>query len=537
MIDGNQLWDETLVSQLVSYNYYGKQMYTYACAPKNLYQDLEHSVKRYPNKVVIVDEDNNRLTFAQFKNKVDKLASYLRFKKNVSKGDKIALMLYNTPAFCIFVYAISKVGAVIVPINTKCKLYEWISLLSKLDVRLVFLDKRLKECENGLRKAYNNLDVVIVEDDAISQIDCDKNNVKDAYVETGWEDDLILMFTSGTTSKSKGVVLTNFNVSNAILSYEKILKISSTDKTVIATPIYHIIGIVSLLGLFVHCGGTIHLQLAYKPEKVLRCIIDQGLTLIHATPTVFIMLLEKQKEFPKIPSLRKIICGSANTPPRVIKELHNWIPSMDFHTVYGLTESSSAAAIFPFDAAGSDKIGSSGLPIPGMLMKIVNDDGNEMKAGVPGELVIYGNVILHEYYNIKNNVLSNDGWFKTGDIAKFDKDGYVYIVDRKKDMICRGGEKIWSNEVENIIYKLNGVAEAALIGVHDKKYGEVSMVVVKKRENIILSAQDVKEWVKAHMAKFKVPAYVVFVDELPKTRNGKIDKKALRDKYKCYGEE
>ena len=356
---------------------------------------------------------------------------------------------------------------------------------------------------------------------------------EEVYQESFWEDDVIIMFTSGTTGASKGVVLSNFNVGNAIASYEACMGITSADKTVIATPIYHITGLIALLGLFIHCGGTIYLHLQYRPERVLECCVKEHITLVHAAPTVFLMLLEKRKDYPKVPSVKQFACGSANMPPEAIRELKEWMPQMAFRTVYGLTESSSPATIFPEDAAGSKKIGPSGRPIPGLQMKLIDTDGREVPEGESGELAIYGNVILDRYYDLKTEALTEDGWFRSGDIARFDSDGFVYIIDRKKDMINRGGEKIWSNEVENVLYDMEGVLEAAVIAIPDSKYGEVPMAVVR-RENEKITEAGIKAWVKKRMAKFKVPEYVVFVDELPKTHNGKISKRTLREQYATF---
>lgn len=534
MLNGNEYWGGDVTAEMVLCNYKGRKVYTYAYAPQNLYTDLHHTATKYPERTAIVGDDGREMTYAQFLYEVKRFSQYLYYEQHVKKGDMVALMLRNTPEFCVAVYALSKLSAVIVPISTKYTVCEWKNLLGKLPVRLALVEKEYETAVPELKRSKEGLAVLLSDrKHGFSELLKDKVYEGDPYGNAVWEDDLILMYTSGTTGESKGVVLSNFNVANAIAVYQRILRVTCEDKTVIATPIYHITGLVALLGLFVHCGGTVYLHLTYRPERVLECARENGLTLLHASPTVFLMLLEQRERFPSIPSLRTFACGSANIPPEVIRALHDWLPDMDFRTVYGLTESSSAGTSFPDDAAQSEKIGSSGLPVPGTRMKLLDDEGREVETG-EGELAIFGNVILDRYYNLDTDALGADGWFRTGDIARFDEDGYVYIVDRKKDMINRGGEKVWSSEVENLVYQIPQVAEAAVIGVPDKKYGEAVMAVIRIRDGEILVKEEVIGFLKGKLAKFKIPKYIVFTKTLPQTGNGKLNKREMR---RLYGDE
>ena len=196
-------------------------------------------------------------------------------------------------------YAISKIGGVVVPVSTKYKPYELKMLLSRFPFSLLFLDKRIKEYGQILQQEFAGIEVVVAEDSLwFASGDAGEKNFDGET--TGWEDDLVMMFTSGTTSVSKGVILTNFNILNAISSYEELLSVSEKDKTIIATPIYHIIGIVALLGLFVHCGGTVYLQLQFRPERVLKTILEEKITFMHSTPTVFVMLLNYKEKYPSL---------------------------------------------------------------------------------------------------------------------------------------------------------------------------------------------------------------------------------------------
>ena len=317
---------------------------------------------------------------------------------------------------------------------------------------------------------------------------------------------------------------------NAVTTYQKILNITSDDVSVIPIPIYHVTGMVALLGLFVHCGGTLYLHKIFNARRVLQCVKDHNVTFLHASPTVFSMLLEEKDSFPSLPTLKQFACGSSNMPKEKLAAIHNWLPHSDFHTVYGLTETTSPATIFPGDASTSPYIGSSGLPVPGTVFEIRDDNGHLVKDGEIGEIWIYGNVVLTSYYKLETPSLK-DGWLGTGDLGYFNKEGYLFVVDRKKDMINRGGEKICSFDVENEIYKLEGVNEAAVVGIPDEVYGEVAAALVKLDPESNLDEKKIQELLRKKIAKYKIPKRILIADEIPLTPNGKVNKRAIRKMF------
>ena len=205
---------------------------------------------------------------------------------------------------------------------------------------------------------------------------------------------------------------------------------------------------------------------------------EKDVTFFHASPTVFSLLLQESKAYPSLPALRCFACGSSNMPKEKLQKLHQWLPQMLFHTVYGLTETASPATIFPTDAATHPYIGSSGIPVPGLRLKIITPEGSEAVANESGEIWVSGTVVLDHYYHQESDLLKA-GWLDTGDIGYVNEDGYLFIVDRKKDMINRGGEKICSYDVENELYKIDGISEAAVVGIPDEVYGEVAATAVR----------------------------------------------------------
>lgn len=526
MLAGSRLWGKEHEEKLSPVLYKKNEIYSYKNIASNLYEDLVNAVQKFGSNTAIITDDGQKISYTAFLEKVDQAAWYLKYEKKVAVGDRVVLLLYNTLEFCVLLYAISKIGGVVVPISTKYKPYELKMLLSRFPFSLLFLDKRIKEYGQILQQEFAGIEVVVAEDSLwFASGDAGEKNFDGET--TGWEDDLVMMFTSGTTSVSKGVILTNFNILNAISSYEELLSVSEKDKTIIATPIYHIIGIVALLGLFVHCGGTVYLQLQFRPERVLKTILEEKITFMHSTPTVFVMLLNYKEKYPSLPSWRISLCGSSNTPPSIIERLHTWLPNMRFCPVYGLTESSSSGSVFLDNAVDSAEIGASGKPVPGIYMKILDEEGEECQSGQAGELLVKGCFVMDRYLGGEKSRESR--WIKTGDIAFMSEGGYLHIVGRSKDMISRGGEKIYANEVENILYKMDEVVSAALIGIPDEKYGEIAVAVIKAKG--ALTEEDVKDWVGRHLAKYKIPAKVEFVEELPRTPNGKISKKILREQF------
>jgi fatty-acyl-CoA synthase/long-chain acyl-CoA synthetase len=202
----------------------------------------------------------------------------------------------------------------------------------------------------------------------------------------------------------------------------------------------------------------------FDAERVLACAVENHLTFIHALP-VFSLLLDQRSNFPSLPSLRVFVCGSSNIPAENIRRLKQWIPHAVFHTIYGLTETSSPGTIFPSDAAHSPYIGSSGLPIPGVALKICGPDGSELPSNAVGEICLMGTVVIKKYLFGGEDAFTAGGWLKTGDLGYVNKLGYLYVVDRIKDIINRGGEKIASFDVENALHHIPGIIEAVVIGI------------------------------------------------------------------------
>lgn len=529
MFHGTALWKQIISLDMVPYTLdSGKTVETFPNLPENLYAALEKSAERFPHKPAIIDNYDRPSTFADLKEKVDSFSAYLWQKCGITQGSHVAIMFYNSLEFCVAFISLIRLGAVTIPLPTKFKQAEVLSLLEHSDADHILCDEHFYAWFMDYEK--KGIPVVSASDAENGYAFEPFADPFCTYKSHGGSPDseALLMFTSGTTSQSKGVIIKNYNMMHAVKAYQLLLGITESDISVIATPIYHVTGLIALLGLFIYTGGTLYLHKFFDADRVLKCVRDNGLTFIHASPTVFSLLLDRADKYPSLPSLKSLACGSSNMPAGKLTKYHKWLPDMKFHTVYGLTETSSPATIFPGDACTSEYIGSSGLPIPGTDFKITDDDGTELPDGQVGEICIRGSVILDSYYKLKTDSLKN-GWLGTGDLGYINSAGYLYVVDRKKDMINRGGEKIWSFDVENELYQISGVSDAAVVGVPDEIYGEVACALVKPEPKADLTEQGIKDILAERMAKYKIPARILFTDEIPETPNGKVDKKQIRN--------
>lgn len=537
MMEGKLLWDKQIVEDIYEKRLSnGTVIETYTGLPDNLYESLKRTAHCFPEHLAITDNYGRDYTYQEFLEKCDELSAYLNAERNVCQGSHVGLLMYNCFEFCVAFFALLHLGAVTVPLPSKFKRAEVTSLVERAEISLIICDENYEEwfsdsilsesmiVVKNLEKEYGYQSVYADWPEKARVIQREEIKMKTSG---DIEATAIIMFTSGTTSMSKGVVLKNYNVMHAVETYKRILHITEKDISVIGTPIYHVTGLVALLGVFVHVGGHLYLNKFFDAERIVLEAEKYGYTFIHASPTVFNLILQEKENIPELPQLRSFACGSSNMPKEKLLQLHRWLPDSVFHTVYGLTETSSPATIFPADAAMSKRIGSSGRPIPGIRLKIVDEDNKEVPSGTVGEVLVSGTVVLEHYYKLETESLK-DGWLHTGDLGYMTEDSYLYIVDRKKDMINRGGEKIWCYDVENELMGIEGVEDAAVVGIPDELYGEVAAALISLKKGYGLTQEKIQQLLRKKIAKYKVPVKIKAVDQIPQTMNGKIDKKEVR---------
>lgn len=531
MIRGYEVWNSNFQKDMGFLKVGEKEVFTFLNMRNNYYEILEDTADRFPEKIAFCDNWEREYTFSAFLNMVDDFAAYLQECLGVKRTSHVGVLLHNSIEFCTAFYAIGKLGAVMVPFPSKYREPELKALIEKADLDFLLCAEQfgvwVKDFgEQGIRIVYS-----MNEENEFGFRHLNLPRGKRGGSIGELTDEVIIMFTSGTTSASKGVVLKNYNIIHAAMIYQRLCEVTPEDKTIIPVPIYHITGLIALLGLFVYTGGTVYLYRRYDAKRVLECIRNNNITFMHGSPTVFGLLMDYREEFPNLPSLKTMLCGSSYMPVDKMKKIHNWLPTLKFMTVFGMTETASPGTLFPYDTPTSIYPESSGKPIPGLDLKIVDERGEELLPGEVGSVFIRGANILEYYYKLDTPLLNEDGWLDTGDMGYYNEDSYVFFVDRKKDMINRGGEKIWCTDVEEELIAMPQIKDAAVVGIPNEIYGEVAAAVVVLERGMELTYEEIKEFLSAKLARYKIPEQVLFVQEVPKTPGLKVNKKYIRTMF------
>lgn len=528
MLVGNDLWDASVTAGMTEVDAHGRRVSVFDDAPASLYSSLAATAERRPAATALVSDEGVSVTFAELRVLADQFAAVLAGR--VAPGDRVALLLDTTIEFAVALYAANRCGATVVPVPTKHKEPEIEALLQLAGARLLVAERRFE----GLGCLSGVPEVLWVEDPGGGY------GLRSLPVATfpthepphaDPDADCILAYTSGTTARSKGVLLTNRNVGHAIVAYARVLGLTEDDSSIVPVPIYHITGLVALLGLFVHLGGRLHLHRRFDADRVLATVRDERITFLHASPTVFALLLAASDRYPDLPHLRAFACGAAHMPVSRIRALHAWLPTMEFRTIYGLTETTSPGVVFPGDAATSVHCGASGRPIPGLRVSIRDERGGEVPTGERGEIWLHGTNLLRRYDGITPPTLTDDGWLDTGDVGYANADGYLFVVDRTKDMINRGGEKVWCIDVEEELRRLPGVADAAVVGVPHDMYGEEPAALVVPAAGASVEVDELTAHLRERLAKYQLPRHFLVRDAVPVTPNLKVDKRAIRELF------
>jgi len=346
------------------------------------------------------------------------------------------------------------------------------------------------------------------------------------------QDPLFIMYTSGTTGIPKGAKGSHLGVIHSVMNYQQIFRTTNQTKTLITIPLFHVTGLIGQLLHMVKVGGTSVIMRNYKTPEYIKLVNDKEITFLFNVPAIYIMMLAHPEfnmyHFNKV---KTIAYGGAPLPSEVFYSLKVNFPNAFLHNAYGATETQSPTTLMPKHYAES-KVKSVGCAVPGAELKIVNEEGKSCVPGEIGELHIKGAMVIEEYWN---NVEANhnsfiDGYWCSGDIAMMDEDKFVYIMDRKKDMINRGGEKIYSIEVENVLYEHPSILDAAVVGIPDKIFGERIVAAIVPKENASINIEELENFLILRLAPFKVPKEIEIVNELPRNPGGKILKNVLKER-------
>jgi long-chain acyl-CoA synthetase len=513
-------------------------------APPSLRAIWDGSAAHAEN-VYLVYEDQ-RITFTDAHRMVRALAAWLT-ERGVAKGDRVALAMRNYPEWAIGFWAIQALGGVAVPLNAWWTGPELAYGLADSGARVLLVDdERLERIRPLLdeTKVEHILEVrTPAWDDVVSGADPPLPTI-----EIGPEDDATIMYTSGTTGRPKGATHTHRNFGNFLMQGVYRGAMAAADapppepdapaplpmSTLLTFPLFHVGGLQSFLLPYTAGGGKVVLMYKWDADLAVDLVEREQVTAIAGVPTTVFQLLETaQAKGKSLDTLTGISSGATLVPPELVRRIDEQFASRAAPgNGYGLTET-TGAAIANFGAAYVANPESVGKPIsPVIELRIAGPDGDEVPAGDVGEIWLKGPTVVRGYFGLEEATAQafTDGWFHTGDLGRLDDEGNLYVVDRLKDVIIRGGENIYAAEVEAALYEHPDIIEAAIIGIPHDRLGEEVGAVVRARDGVKITEEDVREHVAARLASFKVPARVwITEDELPRNASGKVLKRELRE--------
>ena len=470
--------------------------------------------------------DEIELSYAMLDETSARVAALLK-QKGVEPGDRVGLMLPNVPYFPAIYYGILRAGAVVVPMNVLLKEREVNFYLGDSGVKLLFAWHDFADAaEAGAADA--GAECILVKPGEFEQLLLAEEPDRELADRSG-EDTAVILYTSGTTGKPKGAELTHDNLyRNCSMTSVTLGEFSHADVLLGALPLFHSFGQTCTMNSAVSVGATVTMIPRFDPEKALEMLSRDRVTVFLGVPTMYnAMLHAKTADTADASTLRLCMSGGAAIPVELIRGFEAKFDCAILEG-YGLSETSPVASFNHPDR--ERKPGSIGTPIEGVEMQVWDEQGNELPQGEVGEIVIRGHNVMKSYWERPEataEAINSDGWFRTGDMAKVDEDGYFFIVDRKKDLIIRGGYNVYPREVEEVLYEHPAIQEAAVVGVPDDALGEEVGAAVVLKEGGSLDAQEVKTYVKEQVAAYKYPRKVWFVDELPKGPTGKILKREI----------
>ncbi len=501
--------------------------------PMKYYDWTAYHAYAQPHKIAIVDLHTGReFSYAALDERAARLANWLQ-KQGVVKGDRVVIQALNCPEFMELQFACSKIGAVALPVNWRLTVPELEYIFNNSTPKVLAYDVIFRDAALELKKRcdVSHLLEINVDDPSNAYEQALAESSPEPVIEPLTLDDLaMIMYTSGTTGHPKGAMITHrMNFINCVnLGFST--HISTHAVQLVVLPLFHTGGLNCYANPVIHAGGRILLMREFDPAAALRVIGDPSYNVTHffAVPAPYQFMMH-HPDFAKTDLSRLKVAGVGGAPcPEAI--LRTWMDrGVDLMQGWGMTETSPAGTgLDPVHA--ERKIGSAGKAVLHTEIKIVDPDGNEVTGETVGEMLIRGPNITPGYWNNPEATDSAfvDGWLKTGDAAMVDDEGFIYIVDRWKDMYISGGENVYPAEVENVIHQLPQVLEAAIIGVPDDRWGETGKAAIVVKPGETLDEETVIKHCLANLAKFKIPKSMVFVEELPRTATGKILKRQLR---------
>ncbi len=505
---------------------------------------LREAAKRWPEVPAFVDGSRS-WSFSQMDESVDHVACGL-LALGLHRGDRIGVLGLNQIGWLQLFFAAARIGVCVVALSVRYRDHELQGMLGDSGARALFTVRSAEgvdfvEMVRGVRDRLEQLvHVGTFEADsegaltlaALERAPIDAQRLAQASAAVGADDAAMVIFTSGTTGRPKGALLTHGSMLAAARAEAEHLNVVPGDHLKVAMPLNHVGGITCCILTMLLGGASSELVPAFKAETVLQMMAARPPTVIVGVPTMLTLLLMHREKVPvDLSGVRLVITGGANADGELLSRLMAAMPHAAVMNLYGLSESSGALVMTPWDADREAVLSSIGRPLPGVQMRVVGSSGTDVPAGEVGELWFRGLGVVKGYLGgeATEGSFGPDGWLRTGDMGCIDESGFIHLRGRKKDMFIQGGFNVYPAEVENFIASHPGVLMVAGVGVPDPVMGEVGRYYVVLRPGAALTAEELRAHCAQHLADYKVPRQIVFRDQLPLTPTGKVLKAALRD--------
>jgi fatty-acyl-CoA synthase len=506
--------------------------------------NFARTAARFADRPALVSRHQDvRLTYAELEAAVDAAAAgLLRF--GIRAGDRVGIWAPNCAEWVVVQYATAKVGAILVNVNPAYRTHELEYALRQSGVRLLFSASAFKtsdyaamidEVGGGVETLERTVFVDRPEWDEFCAGEPDRDAIASRMAELSFDDPINIQYTSGTTGFPKGATLSHHNILNNGFFVTELIDVTERDVTCLPVPFYHCFGMVmGNLGALAHGGSVVIPAPSFEPRATLEAVAGEGVTSLYGVPTMFIAMLDHEDfEAFDLSSLRTGIMAGSPCPIEVMKKVVERMHMSEVAICYGMTETSPVSTQTRADDPLERRVGTVGRVGPHVEVKVVDPaTGLVVERGEPGELCTRGYSVMLGYWEEPERTaeaLDRAGWMHTGDLATMDDEGYLNIVGRSKDMVIRGGENIYPREIEEFLYTHDGIADVQVIGVPDERYGEELCAWVIGRPDAALDEDGVRDYCRERLAHFKVPRYVIFVDEFPMTITGKIQKFKMRE--------
>lgn len=473
---------------------------------------LEKNAVELKNKTAIIDQQTNRrITYAELNTEVNHWAAFL-VSKNVKRGDSIAFLATNRLEHLTLLLAVAKLGAFFIPLNFRLSNHELEEVMKRLSPKLYLgVGEKVLNVETN----YVDINQVVLNDYV---------NFKPDY--STLDDTILMLFTSGSTGVPKGVMFHGEMLLTNQIETCRNWGLVESDITLVETPFFHTGGYNVLLLPLLYLGGTSIIAANFNPDNVFDCIAKEKVSVYFGVPTMFQMLLEKPRfHETDFSSIRFFISGGAACSIPMIEEYQK--KGLMFKQGFGLTEVGPNCFLLD-EKFATTKAGSIGVPMSHSIVKVVDKNGEQVGVNTPGELLIAGPHVCKGYYNNEQAFKDTckDGFFYTGDLVRFDEDGFFYVVGRIKDMYISGGENVYPGEVEKQITSHHDIAEAVVVAVPSEKWGEVGYAFLRTEKTVTID--ELRDYLNTRLSRYKHPHYVECLKDFPLLPNGKVDRKELK---------